>query len=242
MAWEAAKTRAKECEAKLNEIPGDPQKDLQKLGRQLKALEEAETQARDEENQAEGRLQTLAAEGVYSKLAACEETLADLKSRIQRERLRMDATKLLYDTVTSCKAAIVAAVAAPVERTATHMLNRIAGPRLGTVRLTENFVPVGVRPEIAPEPVELTNLSGGEQEQLFLIIRLALGQVLGKEERQLVVLDDVLNATDTGRLARVLNLLEECADRLQIVILTCHPERYRGLDEAKLFDLQPLCN
>lgn len=238
MAWEAAKARAKECETKLNEIPGDPQKDLQKLGRQLKALEEAETQARDEENQAEGRLQTLAAEGAYSKLAACEETLADLKSRIQRERLRMDATKLLYDTVTSCKAAIVAAVAAPVERTATHMLNRIAGPRLGTVRLTENFVPVGVRPEIAPEPVELTNLSGGEQEQLFLIIRLALGQVLAKEERQLVVLDDVLNATDTGRLARVLNLFEECADRLQIVILTCHPERYRGLEAATFFNLQ----
>jgi DNA repair exonuclease SbcCD ATPase subunit len=238
MAWEAAKTRAKECETKLNEIPGDPQKDLQKLGRQLKALEEAETKARDEENQAEGRLQTLAAEGAYSKLAACEEKLADLKSRIHRERLRMNATKLLYDTVTSCKAAMVAAVAAPVERTATHMLNRIAGPRLGTVRLTENFVPAGVRPEIAAEPVELTNLSGGEQEQLFLIIRLALGQVLAKDERQLVVLDDVLNATDTGRLARVLTLLEECADRLQIVILTCHPERYRGLEAATFFNLQ----
>jgi uncharacterized protein YhaN len=109
---------------------------------------------------------------------------------------------------------------------------------LGTVRLTENFIPAGVRPEIAAEPVELTNLSGGEQEQLFLIIRLALGQVLAKEERQLVVLDDVLNATDTGRLARVLTLLEECADHLQIVILTCHPERYRGLEEATFFNLQ----
>jgi uncharacterized protein YhaN len=122
------------------------------------------------------------------------------------------------------------------------MLGRIAGPRLGAVCLTENFVPAGVRPEIAADRVELTNLSGGEQEQLFLIIRLALGQVLAKEERQLVVLDDVLNATDTGRLARVLTLLEECADRLQIVILTCHPERYRGLEEAKFFDLQPLCH
>jgi len=115
MSWEAAKTRAKECETKLTAIPGDPQKDLQKLGRQLKALEEAETKARDEENQAEGRLQTLAAEGAYSKLAACEEKLSDLKSRIHRERLRMDATKLLYDTVTSCKAAMVAAVAALAE-------------------------------------------------------------------------------------------------------------------------------
>jgi len=242
MAWEAAKVKAKDCETKLNEIPGDPQKTLQKLERQLAALEKTEAEARDEENQAEGRLQNLAGEGAYSKLAACEENLADLNERIRREKLRMDATRLLYDTVAACKAAVVAAVAAPVERTATSMLGRIAGPRLGAVCLTENFVPAGVRPEIAADPVELTNLSGGEQEQLFLIIRLALGQVLAKEERQLVVLDDVLNATDTGRLARVLTLLEECADRLQIVILTCHPERYRGLEEAKFFDLQPLCH
>jgi len=240
MAWEAAKTKAKDCETKLNDIPGDPQKDLQKLERQLKALEEAEAKARDDENKAEGRLQTLATEGAYSKLVACEEKLADLDARIRRERLRMDATKLLYDTVTSCKAAIVAAVAAPVERTATNMLGRIAGPRLGTVQFTENFVPVGVRPEIIREPVDLNNLSGGEQEQLFLITRLALGQVLAKEERQLVVLDDVLNATDTGRLARVLTLLEESADHLQIVILTCHPERYKALEEAKFFDLREL--
>ena len=238
MAWEAAKTKAKECETALNGIPGDPQKDLQKLERQLKGLEEAEAKARDDENKAEGRLQTLATEGAYSKLAACEEKLADLNARIRRERLRMAATKLLYDTVTSCKAAIVAAVAAPVERTATHMLGRITGPRLGGVQLTENFVPVGVRPEIVNEPVDLTNLSGGEQEQLFLITRLALGQVLAKEERQLVVLDDVLNATDTSRLARVLTLLEESADRLQIVILTCHPERYRGMEKTQFFDLQ----
>jgi uncharacterized protein YhaN len=118
------------------------------------------------------------------------------------------------------------------------MLGRIAGPRLGTIQFTENFVPVGVRPEIVSEPVDLTNLSGGEQEQLFLITRLALGQVLAKDERQLVVLDDVLNATDTGRLARVLTLLEESADHLQIIILTCHPERYRGMEKAQFFDLQ----
>ena len=240
MAWDAAKAKAKECETKLNEIPGDPQKTLQKLERQLKGLEDAEATARDEEKQAEGRLQTLAAEGAYSKLVACDEQLADLQSRIRREKLRMEATRLLYDTVTTCKAAMVAAVAAPVERTATNMLGRIAGPRLGSVRLTESFVPAGVRPELAAEPVDLANLSGGEQEQLFLIIRLALGQVLAREERQLVVLDDVLNATDTGRLARVLTLLEECADRLQIVILTCHPERYRGLEAATFFDLKTL--
>jgi len=53
-----------------------------------------------------------------------------------------------------------------------------------------------------------------------------------------VVLDDVLTATDAGRLARVVNVLEDAAQRLQVLILTCHPERYRGLRQAVFFDLE----
>jgi uncharacterized protein YhaN len=95
-----------------------------------------------------------------------------------------------------------------------------------------------VVPEVAGQAVTLDNLSGGEQEQLYLATRLALAEVLGKEERQLVVLDDVLTATDAGRLARVVNVLEEAAQHLQVLILTCHPERYRGLKQAVFFDLE----
>ncbi len=237
MGWEVARTQAGECEAKLAEIGDDPGKSLEKLERQFQTHQVAEAAARDDENKAEGRLQTLAAEGAYSKLAACDERRADLEAGIRREKLRMDALRLLHDTVASCKAAAVAAVAAPVERAASRMLARVAGPRLGTLRLTAQFVPAGVQPESLTEAVGLENLSGGEEEQLFLVTRLALGEVLARDERQLVVLDDVLNATDTGRLARLLVLLEEASSRLQIVILTCHPERYRALEQAAFFDL-----
>ena len=182
MTWESAHTQAKEYEGKLAEIGENPQKSLEKLERQVQALEEAESIARDCENKAEGRLQTLAAEGAYSKLAVSEEKLADLNTRIRHEKLRMDALQLLHETVASCKAAAVAAVIDPVERTATRMLARVAGPRLGTVRLTDQFVPTGIQPEALTEAVDLDNLSGGEQEQLFLVIRLALGLVLAKDE------------------------------------------------------------
>jgi len=32
--------------------------------------------------------------------------------------------------------------------------------------------------------------------------------------------------------------LEEAAQQLQIFILTCHPERYRGLSAADFYDLE----
>jgi exonuclease SbcC len=55
-----------------------------------------------------------------------------------------------------------------------------------------------------------------------------------------VVFDDVLTATDSGRLARVMAVLEEAAERLQVLVLTCHPERYRGLRRGRFFDFENL--
>ena len=98
----------------------------------------------------------------------------------------------------------------------------------------------GVVPEISGEAVSLDAVSGGEREQIYLATRLALAEVLAREERQMVVLDDVMTYTDAGRMARVLAVLEEEAQRLQIVILTCHPERYRGLESAEFVDLEAM--
>jgi recombinational DNA repair ATPase RecF len=113
----------------------------------------------------------------------------------------------------------LAAVAAPVEATATRILQRIAGSRLGRVQLGDTFEPGHVLPELAERSVSVEQVSGGEREQIYLATRLALADVLARGERQLVVLDDVLTATDTGRLARVMGVLEEAAQRLQVLIL-----------------------
>ena len=34
------------------------------------------------------------------------------------------------------------------------------------------------------------------------------------------------------------NVLEEAAHDLQVLILTCHPERYRALKTGRFFDLE----
>jgi exonuclease SbcC len=163
-----------------------------------------------------------------------------LDAEIRQETVRRDAVKLLRDTVEECRQATVAAVSDPVAAAATRTFHRIGGPRLGRIRLSGGLRPSEVEPALADGGVEESRLSGGEREQLHLAVRLALGLVLAKEERQLVVLDDILTATDGGRLARVLSVLSEAAERLQIVILTCHPERYGGLKDAGRSDLEAL--
>lgn len=71
------------------------------------------------------------------------------------------------------------------------------------------------------------NLSQGAKEQLLLCLRLAVATEVAESGHKLVILDDVLVNTDLQRRARVLDLLQTAANTLQILILTCHPERYR---------------
>ena len=238
--WDAAKEKLKELEASLEKFGDDPIAGLNKLEKNLVELYESVKNAGREEGKALGTLDELNAQGPYSMLAVAEEEVRRLEEEIEKETLRMEAVKLLYQTVVECRTEAVASVAGPVEEAATRLMHRIAGSRIGRIQMGESFEPAGVSPEMAGASVDIGQLSGGEQEQLYLATRVALAEVLAKDERQMVVLDDVLTATDAGRLARVLNVLEEAAVRLQLLILTCHPERYRGLAEAKLIELESL--
>jgi len=240
MEWEAAKGRLGEVEGELADYEENPLASVAKLERQLKAAESEATKALEKEKSEEGKLEHLSAEGPYTALALAEEQVAELEREIQGEELRVNAIRLLRDTVVACRTEAVAAVAAPVQSAATRMFHRIAGRRLGSIEMDDGFGPASVRPETVGISVTVDNLSGGEKEQLYLVTRLALADLLSKDEHQLVVLDDVLTATDAGRLARVMTILEEAAQRLQILILTCHPERYGGLEQAHFFDLEAM--
>lgn len=238
LAWEAARAGLEQITAKLAEFGDDPGAAVTTLEKQLQAADDTATKALEQEKSEEGRLMHAAAQGPYSALARAEEELARLKREIASEELRLAAIRLLRTTVQESRNAALAAVAAPVEVAATRTLQRIAGNRLGRVQLGEAFEPTQTMPGSADVPVPIENMSGGEREQIYLATRLALADVLAKGERQLVVLDDVLVATDAGRLARVMRILEEAGQRLQVLILTCHPERYLGLDGAQFFDLE----
>ncbi len=240
MAWAAARASLGEIEKALAAIGGDPAEAVARLERQLQAADATATKALETEKHEEGRLANLSALGTYSALARAEEEVARLQQELAAEELRVAAIRLLHDTVAHCRTEALAAVTGPVEAAATRTLERIAGGRLGRLRLGEGFEPVQVAPEVADGPVPIDSASGGEREQIYLATRLALAEVLAKDERQLVVLDDVLTATDTGRLARIMAILEEAAQRLQVLILTCHPERYGGLGGASLFDLEAI--
>jgi uncharacterized protein YhaN len=84
-----------------------------------------------------------------------------------------------------------------------------------------------------------TATSYGEREQLGTLVRLAYACVLAKDEPQAVILDDPLAHSDSARHRRMLDVVTDASKRnLQIIVLTCHPERFDQLTDAKHFDLE----
>jgi len=70
--------------------------------------------------------------------------------------------------------------------------------------------------------------------------RIRLGMAHGNVEG--LPLDDMDHPIPLDAAQRVMTVLEESAEHLQILILTCHPECYRALTGAEFFDVESLLN
>jgi DNA repair exonuclease SbcCD ATPase subunit len=240
LEFEGARAGLEEAKKKREGYDEDPLQTLTRLQKRLEGAWQASRQALAEEKRTEGELNNLGSQGAYSALARAEEEVAGLERELAAETLQANAVRLLFDTLDEVRSRMTAGLTAPVEQKATCLLQRIAGRRPGPIRLNAGLD----IPEVIPDPgaagIPLDQVSGGEREQIFLATRLALAEQLAADERQLVVLDDVLTFTDAARMARVQDVLEESAQRLQILIITCHPERYRGLTAAQFIDLEEM--
>jgi DNA repair exonuclease SbcCD ATPase subunit len=238
--WRAAKVLLGQIDEKLNQLGSDPRDEVKVLQRQLQGLRTETAATTDKMQFEQGKLQSIVAEAPYSALAMEEEAIADLEQRISREQLQADAIKLLHDTLCRRKRELIESLVGPVRQRAMQTLARITGSRFERLEISDSFDLSGIVPRTSAEAISLDQLSGGEREQAYFAVRMALADIAMQGERQLVVLDDVFTFTDTARLARIVQVLEEAAERFQIVMLTCHPERYRGLPGAKFFDLEEI--
>ncbi len=85
--------------------------------------------------------------------------------------------------------------------------------------------------------VPFESLSSGAKEQLGILARLAGAALVAKEDTVPVVLDDALGFTDPERLAKMAEVFNTLGDHGQVIVLTCMPERYLGIDDAHLIEL-----
>jgi len=85
--------------------------------------------------------------------------------------------------------------------------------------------------------VPYESLSGGAKEQLGILARLAGAALVAKEDCVPVVIDDALGFTDPDRLARMGEVFDAVGAHGQVIVLTCSPARYDGVEGAHRIEL-----
>ncbi|OQB89590.1 MAG: chromosome segregation protein [Verrucomicrobia bacterium ADurb.Bin118] len=212
-------------------LPPDADKLPERNKRAAAAYEQVRQELEERESELhklEGALQTRGAEGLYSKLVSLEERETILRQQIERLRSEGWAARLAHDLIQFREQKATQAVLGPLEARLSGNFAEISHDYERRVYLDEQLQIAGIGTD-RKQVIAFANLSQGAKEQLLLCLRLAVASEVSADGHKLVVLDDVLVNTDEQRQQRVLDLLQTAAEQLQILILTCHPERYRGV-------------
>jgi DNA repair exonuclease SbcCD ATPase subunit len=194
-----------------------------------------------------GRLE--GSEGLHSCLTEAEAAVVEAEAKLARETAEAAAHKRLRDLFEECRDSQVDTVMGPIAERVLGWAQAIGLGEYRELRFGDRFLPEGIisRGGDPERPRSLSDESYGTSEQLGLLIRLALGGVLAKDEPQVAILDDPLAHADSSKHRRILDIIRIAAEgnsawtppagKLQVLILTCHPDRFDYLTGAKQIDL-----
>ncbi|MTT30473.1 AAA family ATPase [Terrilactibacillus sp. BCM23-1] len=84
---------------------------------------------------------------------------------------------------------------------------------------------------------EVSQLSRGTSEQLYLSIRLALASIVETKEALPIIIDDSLVNFDQERRSQVLSVLTEVSKKHQVILFTCHKEWRHEVSESSFISL-----
>ncbi|HEV7401697.1 MAG TPA: hypothetical protein VGO11_02180 [Chthoniobacteraceae bacterium] len=214
------------------DLPPQAESLAERATRAARAAAEVEAELQRKQRAAD-RLKTLLEErggdGLYARVAEAEErleTAQSLAGRLRREGL---AARLVRELIQRREESSIRAVLSPLEDRLTQTFAALTGIPGRRVWFDEHLAVKGVGPR-PEELIAFENLSRGAREQMLLALRVAIAlQVAADDGPQCLVLDDVLVHTDATRHENVLDFLQSLSSQVQIVLLTCHGERYRGL-------------
>lgn len=179
------------------------------------------------------------AEGEAERLDHAE---ADLEAvRVKRDRLRRqaEAIKLLRTTLHAHRDAARAKYAAPFATALQRYASRIFGQ--GTEFTLDDSLRVEAR-TVDGTTVDIDQLSGGAKEQMALLTRFAIADMVatGNDETVPVFIDDALGATDPQRLALMNSLFTQVGQSSQVFVLTCFPQRFDRVAATRTASIREL--
>lgn len=172
--------------------------------------------------------------GEHTGVADDVETTRATLERADREcravTARAEAAALLYRTVQDALTAARERYEAPLRAT----VERLARTLYGTP------VHIGFDEDLSVSgrtldgvTLETDRLSGGAREQLSVLTRLAVADLVGGGDAVPVIIDDALGFSDRGRAGRMNAVLATLGRDHQIIVLTCDVDRFENVAGAE---------
>ena len=230
--WESARRRAEELGMERQ------REEVAHWERLLDGHRKQRSSAKDESHRKAGELDMMRRQGRYDLLM--EESLAlDVdERRLAEMREQAEAVRLLRQLAVEEYGKAEDRLLTPVYQESGRLLNLLWKDSSFNLERDTWRVKSVNRAGVSED---FDVLSGGAKEQLSVIVRIALAQVLAKERAAMpLILDDILGWTDDGRLKQMVRVLEVAAQEMQVIVLTCHPTRFARFLGAPQFQMEAM--
>lgn len=239
MAVRAAEAAEERLAAHQRDAP-DPQAAEVTVTRLRKAAEQADQRRialRMRLVELDTRIDSRAEAGVEEALTEAETLLAASERRRDSLLREKDVLLRLRTALETAQSAARDRYFAPVAQELRPLLQDMWGDA-DILWSDETLLPRALVRRGSEEQVDL--LSGGTQEQIALLVRLAFARLLARAGRHApLILDDALVFTDDDRIARLFDALQRASADLQILVLTCRQRAFRDLGAAEV-TLEPV--
>jgi DNA repair exonuclease SbcCD ATPase subunit len=190
-------------------------------------------------------------EGLHQKCIQAEQAVNDLCREFERESLYAGAHKHLKETFEQVRQQQVRRTVGPINDRVMQWANHLGLSDYAGLSFGDQLLPQGLVPTHATgDALDLERESYGTLEQLSLLIRLAVGGLLAHNEPSVAILDDPLAHADPSKHRKMLEILARAAQGephgphptgpLQLIVLTCHADRFDYLQDAQQIDLSRL--
>lgn len=187
---------------------------------------------RNDISRLDGQLQTFHGQSIEEKHAEILDRLEFVSSQVDRFQTEVKVLNRLKSALEEERMRARDVYLAPIARELEPLLNILFEDAV--LQFDENtLLPMRlIRNDLVEE---LDNLSGGTQEQLTILTRLAFARLAGNAGRNTpVVLDDALVFSDDDRIEKMFNAIHRQANDVQIIVFSCRQRAFSNLGGNRL--------
>ncbi|SFR71451.1 ATP-binding protein [Anaeromicropila populeti] len=208
----------------INQKAGEnPYNQMERLEQEAKKLEE-------------GRVQLERLHWEMADLEAEEQMLEQLNSRLtelsrleNKEREELQAIKLAIDTICTLAKEIHNRFGDSLNQKASQIISEITGEKYTNLFIDEDL---NMKVLCDNQYIDISRLSEGTIAQMYLALRLAVGELLFPDKKVPVLLDESFSFYDEKRFYNVMSWLEK-QDR-QVILFSCQEREISYMKKNKI--------